>query len=151
MRLSINSVYKFGCLLASAVCLGGCAGLGTFAHEGLFALSTTKQKQRITLLQKKLEGAEKHLQNTQDEVEHLRAEIHQAQLILIEKQLDTYELQIQQSPEILARMSSEEKRLLFAKEREVLQQMMEEGPSSDAFDAQLVLDRILRVITVLRG
>lgn len=142
-----------GCLF-----LTGCMSNSVFhlgeGQEVVHPLSVTKQKQRIALLQKKLENAERDLKNVQEEVEHLNSELHQSQLALIAKQIENYELQIrkiQADPSRLVRNGAQEEKMTpFLKEREMLQQMMESGPSPEAFEAQVVLDRILRMITELR-
>jgi hypothetical protein len=122
-------------------------------QDGLHSLSLTKQKQRVVLLQKKLESAEKEMQAAQDVVAGLRSDLYQSQLALIGKQIDTYEQQMRKTKEFIEPVLSlrdRDQKMLFAKERESLQQMMEEGPSSEALEAQCVLDRILRVITALQ-
>ncbi len=98
-------------------------------------VSPKKQKQKINLLQKKLETAEKEEKKAKEEVEKLAFEINDAQLALIRKQVDLYE------------KKKEKVTPLFLEEREALYQMIQSGPSSSAFQAQLELDRILRVIT----
>ena len=140
-------LFLTGCMSNSAFHLGE-------GQEVVQTLSVTKQKQRITLLQKKLENAERELKNVQDEVDHLHSELHQSQLALIAKQIENYELQmrkIQTDPSRLVRPTAQEEKLApFLKEREMLQHMMENGPSPQAFEAQIVLDRILRMITEIR-
>ncbi len=137
-----------------SVLLCGCTSVRTISgQDGIYSLSLTKQKQRVLLLQKKLDLAEKDLQAAQDVVEELRSDLYQSQLALIGKQIDAYEQQMRKAKTAieppLSRENGEQK-LLFAKERETLQQMMEEGSSSKALEAQFVLDRILRVITALQ-
>lgn len=134
--------------------LWGCTSVRTTTgQDGVHSLSVTKQKQRIIFLQKKLDSAEKELQASQEAVDQLRSDLYQSQLALIGRQIDTYEQQMrkaQSSIEPVFSAGQGESKLLFAKERETLQQMMQEGPSSEALEAQFVLDRILRVITALR-
>ncbi len=96
-------------------------------------LSAKKQKQKIVVLQKKLESAEKEQKKVQNEVEKLASEIHEAQLALIRRQVD--EAERKKAPS------------LFLEERETLYQMIQSGPSPSAFEAQVELDRILRIIT----
>lgn len=98
-------------------------------------LSAKKQKQRIAVLQKKLESAEKEHKKVQIEVEKLASEIHEAQLALIRRQIDEAERKKTAS--------------LFLEEREALYEMIQSGPSPAAFEAQVELDRILRIITEL--
>ena len=129
-------------MIVTCLLLSSC--MSNIAFDGVQSLSASKQKQRITFLQKKLEIAEKGLKGAQEEVEHLHSELHQSQLSLIARQIENYEQHIRQvGPSRL----SEEKIAPFLKEREILQQMMENGPSPEAFEAQVVLDRILRMIT----
>lgn len=99
--------------------------------------SPKKQKQKIIALQKKLEQAEKEQLKVQSEVEKLSAEINEAQLSLIRRQIDQYERKAHKTPQ------------LFLDEREALYQMIQTGPSPAAFEAQVELDRILRLITEL--
>lgn len=100
-------------------------------------ISAKKQKQRITTLQKKLEAAEQERRKAQSEVERLAFEIDQAQLALIRKQVDKYEQKKEKTPS------------LFLEEREELYRMIQTGPSPASFEAQVELDRILRIITAL--
>lgn len=145
-------------IISIGLFLTGCMANSPFhlgeGQEVVQTLSLTKQKQRITLLQKKLENAERDLKNVQEEVDHLQSELHQSQLALIAKQIENYELQIrkiQTDPSRLLRPTTQDEKLApFLKEREMLQHMMENGPSPEAFEAQIVLDRILRMITELR-
>lgn len=99
--------------------------------------SAKKQKQKIAVLQKKLEQAEKEQKKVEDEVERLASEIDQVQLSLIRKQVDKYEKKNEKSPS------------LFLEERESLYRMIQSGPSPSSFEAQVELDRILRLITEL--
>ena len=136
---------------------GSCASSSSFhlgeGSELAQNMSATKQKQRIALLQKRLEFAEKDLKKAHDEVEKLHGELHQTQLILIGKQIENYEKQMykfREDPRYKAKAFQGDKISLFLKEREMLQEMMENGPSPEAFEAQVVLDRILRMITELK-
>lgn len=104
----------------------------TFVVQGP---SPKKQKQKIAVLQKKLETAEKEQQKAQTEVEKLATEINQVQLSLIRRQVDDYE-KLKNKPH-----------KMFLEERETLYQMIQGGPSPSAFEAQVELDRILRIIT----
>ncbi len=99
--------------------------------------STKKQKQKIALLQKKLEIAEREHEKVQSEVERLALEIERAQISLIRRQLDKYE------------QSSEKPSSLFLDERDALYRIIQTGPSPSSFEAQVELDRILRLITAL--
>lgn len=109
------------------------------AQEPLFVQgpSPKKQKQKIALLQKKLESAEKEQKKIETDLERLSTEIDRAQLALIRRQLDDHERRADKAP------------TLFMEEREALYRMIESGPSPAAFEAQVELDRILRLITEL--
>ncbi len=110
-------------------------------------LSSSKQKQKIGWLQKKLEIAERERAKIEAEVEKLNEEIQQAQLALIRKQLDESEKQIHKNPQNYLGLLKDG--TLFSQERESLHQLIQEGPSPWAFEAQVELDRILRMITEL--
>lgn len=99
------------------------------------SLSPKKQKQKIAVLQKKLEAAEKEHRDAQTEVEKLASEIEEAQLALIRRQVDDYE------------RKNERSSALFLDEREALYQIIQTGPGPASFQAQIELDRILRLIT----
>lgn len=92
-----------------------------------------KQRQKISNLQKKLEVAAKEKEKAITEVERLQNEIDEAKLALIRKQIDDYEKRKEKN--------------VFVEEREVLYRLIQSGESSKAFEAQVELDRILRVIT----
>lgn len=94
-----------------------------------------KLKQKIAFLQKKLEIAKKAQEKANLEVEHLVSEIDWTQLMLIQKKIEDCEL----------KENKNESR--FLQERELLYQMIQSGPSPSAFEAQVALDRILRIIT----
>jgi hypothetical protein len=125
----------------AAMLLGGCSL--TSVSDSVQTLSATKQKQRINMLQKKLEIAEKTFHEAEGELEKLQKALHDSQLALIAKQIEAYrggEARKKVRPAV-------EDPPLFLEEREVLQKMMEEGPSQQALEAQVVLDKILRLIT----
>lgn len=109
----------------------------------------SKQRQKIAFLQKKLNLAEKDQRKAVDEVERLEGELYAAELHLIHRQLSQFETllsQVRDDPRQGMRLPLDRAQL-FLKEREMLQQMMENGPPPAAMEAQLVLDRILRLIT----
>lgn len=139
-----------GCLVLSSCMSERIFHLGD-GTEVVQTMSLTKQKQRIALLQKKLQYAEKNLKEAQNEVEELNTVLHESQLSLIAKQIENYDQQIRKNPTRIANHRLQEERgAPFLKERELLQQMMENGPSPQAFEAQVVLDRILRMITEIK-
>ena len=94
-----------------------------------------RQKQKIALLQKKLKGAEKEQLKISSEIERISREISETEISLIRRQLDEYERRNNTSFS------------LFMEEREALYRMIQSGPSPEAFEAQVELDRILRLIT----
>jgi t-SNARE complex subunit (syntaxin) len=96
--------------------------------------SPKKQRQKIAVLQKKLQGAEKEQKKVQSQVETLAQAIDEAEISLIRRQIDDYE-------------RKGDKSNLFLQEREALHRMIQSGPSPSAFEAQVELDRILRLIT----
>lgn len=100
-------------------------------------MSPKKQKQRIAFLQKKLEVAEKEQKKCAEEVERISTEIDEVQLSLIRKQVDDYERKNEKSVRF------------FLEEREALYRMIQAGPSPASLEAQVELDRILRIITEL--
>ncbi len=109
---------------------GGCMNQGFLLNENQSVVQTlplTKQKQRIAILQKKMEYAQRNLKIATDEVEQLASEIQQSQLTMIEKQME------------------KGSKNGFLKEKEILQQIVENGPSPEAFEARVVLDRMHRV------
>ena len=111
-----------------------------------------KQKQKLSSLEKKLDQAEKERREATEEVEKLQREIHQAHLALIQRQVEHYEKQlqkIQSEPEKYAHLLRIETSGLFLKERELLHHVIQNGTAPSASEAQLVLDRILRMITEL--
>lgn len=133
------------CFVSHSSILGG-------REEIAQGLSVAKQKQKIALLQKKLKVAEKHQRQAQEEVERLSSEMEKTQLALIQKEVDSYEEQMrkcQSDPQRATYLFQIESSTFFLKERELLHQMIQNGPSPSAFEAQLILDRILRMITEL--
>lgn len=137
-------------LTGSLLIIGGCSLVPS--SDGFVAqqdLPLSKQRQRIAFLQKKLEIAEKEQKKAVSEVERLGEELYTAELHLIQRQIADFENLLHQSEgdsKYKIRLPTDRTQL-FLKEREMLQQMMENGPPSAALEAQLVLDRILRFIT----
>ncbi|MBI3508030.1 MAG: hypothetical protein HY069_00085 [Chlamydiia bacterium] len=99
-------------------------------------LSPRKQKQKIALLQKKLEAAARDEEKKKQEILELQEAIRAARLALIRKELNQYEAK--KHP-----YSAE----LFQQEREFLQEVLQYGTNQMAKDAELLLERILRIIT----
>lgn len=123
--------FGFFCMLSLLIC--GCFRNSDFGI--MHALSSRKQKLKIEHLEKKLERAEEAELQAKNEVENLKSAIDEAKIALIRKQIDDYEH---------ANTSSS---VLFVEEREALYELIQEGPSPAAFEAQVELDRILRIIT----
>jgi len=116
------------------------------------SLSPTKQKQRIAVLKKKLESAEKEKDKAQREVELLRHQMESAELALIGRKLSEYEKRLSKlkaDPDAYAKFLPQEKSALFLEERKLLHQIIQAGPSPLSIEAQTVLDKILRLITIL--
>ncbi|HSX14098.1 MAG TPA: hypothetical protein VLE96_06750 [Chlamydiales bacterium] len=117
-------------LIVLSIIFSGCMTQGFHLGENqnvVQAMPLTKQKQRIAILQKKLEYAQRNLKVASDEVDHLASEIQQSQLTMIEKQME------------------KGSKNFFLKEREILQQIVENGPSPEAFEARVVLDRLQKI------
>ncbi len=109
------------------------------------AVSQKRQKQKLTVLQKKLGFAEKLQTKIQDEVDKLKEEMSQAELAMIRAAVEEREAK-------LARYQHDEQdhiASLFLNEREALHRMVQSGSAPTSFQAQVVLDQILRMITNL--
>lgn len=95
-----------------------------------------RQKQRVALLQKKLEIALKQQKKVEEEVTLLSEELAETKLHLIRKELDHIE------------KNEKTQASQFEEEREILYQLIQSGSSKVSFEAQCELDRILRWITL---
>lgn len=140
----------FICLLIMGGCTSGHLFQTGMNQDFVQHLPISKQKQRIAVLQKKLEHAKKNLQTAQEIVDQLNVDLYQSQLVLISKQIENYEKTAKKIPSDSAfqrMLVQKDDSSLFIRERETLQQMLENGPSPEAFEAQIILDRILRAIT----
>ena len=103
-------------------------------------------------LQRKLDSAEEERQRAIDEVESLQTDVQRAQIAFVAKQVELYERQIQRlskDPQRYAEFLQTEANMLFLKEREMLRDVIHDGTPNAAFEAQQMLDRILRFITML--
>lgn len=109
-----------------------------------------KQKQKILNLQRKLEVAEKEKVKVEEEVEQLRREMDLAQIHLIQRQINDFERELE-IPTGRAKKLARETTTLFLQERELLHELIRSGPSPSSFEAQIVLDQILRMITSLNN
>ena len=118
----------------SLLLLASCAAHPLAERE----LPVRKQKQKIASLQKKLDAAQTEEEKIKKELSSLTEEISFARLALIRKQVDEYEKKM---------VTPTEPSSLFLKERELLYDMIENGPVSTVHSAEALLDRILRIIT----
>ncbi len=107
-------------------------------------LAPTKQKQKIVLLQKKLQIAEKEQQKLKVKIERLSDEMREVEIAYMRKQIDQLEEIIRKQPSKKADIDASE---LFLEEREKLHKMIQKSEST--YEAQIVLDRILQLITEL--
>lgn len=96
-----------------------------------------RQKQKVLNLRKKLEATAGEKEKMERRAEELQREIDEAELALIKHQIDEYERHPQKEIS------------LFIEEREALYRLMQTEGSSHSADAQIELDRILRIITEL--
>lgn len=118
--------------IVTALFFASCMNTGFHLNEGqnvVQSLPLTKQKQRIAILQKKLEIAQRSAKTAQEIVDDLNSELQQSQITLIEKTLENHKYAGGD----------------FQKEKAVLHQILQDGPSPTAFEAQVVLDRMLRL------
>lgn len=104
-----------------------------------------KQKQKVIVLQKKLEQAERSLERELSEVENLRSLLCDAQLDSIELELEKLESRWQLDPQSLANSLQSNGEHLFFSERELLYQILQANLSP--YRAQNLLDRLLQLIT----
>ncbi len=104
-----------------------------------------KQKQKVIVLQKKMEIAERTLAKYEDDVDFLRGQLCDAQLESIESQIAHLERRWQIDPVSLSQVLYEETSRLFLEERETLYQILQTGIS--VHRAQNLIDRILQLIT----
>jgi len=120
------------------------ASCGLRLSPAVAQLPPTKQKQKIAFLQKKLQLAEKEQRKLKAEVDRLSDEMREAELAYIRKQIDEYEELIRKTPSKKADFDSTD---LFLEEREKLHRLIQNSES--IYEAQVVLDRILQLITEL--
>lgn len=107
-------------------------------------LPLTKQKQKISFLQRKLMIAEMQQEKIQTQVQRLRDDVREAELAYIRGQIDDYEELIRREPKAKSHFDSAE---LFHEEREKLHRIIQSSDST--YEAQIVLDRILQLVTEL--
>ncbi len=142
----------FGFLL---IAFSSCASLrAPWDPELLFTegFSAKKQKQKIALLEKKLELAERDKKEIDEEVMALQERVQEARVALVRKLLEEYEKEVarlHEDPLKYSKFLQMEMSNLFLKERETLHQVIRKGLCPASLEAQAVLDRILRLITEL--
>lgn len=107
--------------------------------------SDRKQKQKVIVLQKKLEMAERAFAKSKADVEDLRGLLYDAQLDSIETRLEVLERKWQSDPVALSQALYQETARLFLEEREILYQILQAGVSIHR--SQSLIDRILQLIT----
>lgn len=107
-------------------------------------LTIPKQRQKISYLQKKLQLAEKEQKKLQIQIERLSDEAREVELAFIRKQIDHFEETIRKNPNKKSDFKSGD---LFLDEREKLHTMILKSESP--YEAQVVLERILQLITDL--
>jgi len=117
---------------------------GLRATQNVHELPPTKQKQKIALLQKKLHLAEKEHKKLKAHIDRLSDDMRETELAYIRKQIDAFEDLIRKQPSKKADFDNAE---LFLEEREKLHRMIQSSEST--YEAQIVLDRILQLITEL--
>ncbi len=115
------------------------------ANNTFLSGSDRKQKQKVIVLQKKLEMAERSLAKSKADVEDLRSLLYDAQLDSIETRLEVLERKWQTDPVALSQALYMETARLFLEEREILYQILQAGVSIHR--AQSLIDRILQLIT----
>lgn len=120
------------------------AACGVKSCPNVQELPPTKQKQKISLLQKKLHLAEKEQRKIKHQIDRLNDEMRETELAYIRKKIDDYEDLIRKNPKLKATFDSSD---LFLEEREKLHKIIQTSESS--FEAQVVLDRILQLVTEL--
>jgi hypothetical protein len=129
-----------------AVCsllIVGCTHLN---HEiSSYELPLTKQKQRISFLQKKLELAQRDKAKVDLEVDRLSEELSICKLSLMTKWIEQCEEEVEKYPN---RWSHIPRHQLFLKEREALYEMAQQ--SGYAFEAELLLNRLSQIISLLK-
>lgn len=128
--------------------LFSCTATQEIAREAGFQSPVDrKQKQKVVFLSKKLAQKEKELLKEQEETDLLRLHLSEAELDLIEQQLEQLEAKWQENPRRLKETIQSREPDLFQDEREKLYHLIQSGPYS--YRARGLLDRILQLITQL--
>ncbi len=120
--------------------LSACSQPSLTLDEYGSAITQKRQKQKLVVLQKKLDSAEREQKQVERDVEILKEELRQAELELIRRSVESCEFK-------LARHQRDHVAGLFLEEREMLHKMIQSGSTPASFEAQVVLDQILRIIT----
>lgn len=106
--------------------------------------SPRKQKQRIASLEKRIAQAEEEWNKKGLEVELLKAEKKRTEILMIRSKVEQYEEELRAFREGRGKLRKE---ISFFEERETLHRLVQEGPSPTSYEAQLLLDQLLRIIT----
>ncbi|MBF8262919.1 MAG: hypothetical protein HW387_584 [Parachlamydiales bacterium] len=104
-------------------------------------------KQKALLLQKKLSKAQHALTEDERAIERLRSLLCEAELNAIEAKVESFEKKWHTEPHRITQSLRKEVPCLFHEERATLSRIIRGGP--DIFRAQVLLDRILQLITQL--
>jgi len=124
--------------------LTSCGVRDPSAFSHLQEIPPSKQKQKIAFLQKKLSLAEKEEKKIKNQIDQLSEEVRDAELTYIRREIDCFEDIIRFNPKKKRDIDGS---TLFLEERETLHRMIQN--SQYPFEAQVVLDRILQLITEL--
>lgn len=103
-------------------------------------LSVAKQKQKVSILEKKLLTAERQKEKADRHCEELQEALQEAQLVLIRTQLARYQKEFDKK-------GKEEDLFAFEEERKALHHLVSHGALKHSREAQEILDRILEIIT----
>lgn len=125
--------------------VSSCSLREQIAQTSFLSSSDRRQKQRVVVLQKKLDQAQKALAKGQEEVDLLQLQLCDAQLESIEQQIEYLERKWQTDPVSLSQALYQDASHLFLEEREALYRIVQTGFSMHR--AQNLIDRILQLIT----
>lgn len=125
---------NFGFLVWTASC-------GMRTSSNVYDLPLTKQKQKVVLLQKKIQIAKKEQQRISQHLQKLNEDMCDTQLACIRKKIDYYEDLFRKDHKKCAYFDISE---AFIKELEVLQEMIQRDCAT--FEAHVLLERILQII-----
>lgn len=128
--LEMKKIFILFALLTSCVTL----------TDGERFLGAAKQKQRVNFLQKKLDAAEIEKNDMEERIVQMQEELWATELEVVKRQVDKGMRRIPKNADVAA---------LFWEERETLYRLTRNASPSVAFEAEVELDRILRLITEL--